>query len=582
MKKYIQIFLFISACFFHSSMYAQYTGGSADGSSSFMASLVLGTGSIAAPTAINDTICTGNTATLTATAPGGNYFWYTVATGGTPIDSGASFTTPVLVSTTTYYVETVLSGCTSPRTAVVVIVNPLPVILLSPNTSICAGQSVNLTVSGGTQYSWTSNPVGFTSTQTAITISPSVTTTYYVIATSSQCSSNDSVTVTVNPLPVISLSNDSSICAGQTLNLLATGGTQYSWTSNPVGFTSTQSQVLVSPVVTTTYYVSVSNGMCSSVDSVIITINSPFTVTISGPSTTCSGQPVTLIATGGAQYNWSSNPIGFSSMSDTVQVTPTVNTVYYVSGTIGQCTSIDSFNISIAPAPVININSPSAVCTGASVTLNASGGQTYLWNTGGTTSTLTVNPTSTTTYSVTVTSSSNCSAIDSVTVQVVQPPVASIFGGTATCTGMATTLSASGGSSYLWSTGASTSSIQVAPTLTSTYTVIVSNGICSDSASVRVEILDEESTLYIPNVFTPNGDGINEMFSVGASGINNFQGMIYNRWGELLFTWNDFSSGWDGTYKGNLVSEGVYVYLITCYTDCNVAITRRGAVTVLR
>lgn len=384
------------------------------------------------------------------------------------------------------------------------------------------------------------------------------------------------------PQLVASVSNDSTVCSGSTIQLSASGGSQYSWTSSPTGFTSSQATVQVTPAITTTYFVNVSNGTCSDMDSVIVTV-SPLPVTnITGPATICSGGTATLVATGGTQYSWSSSPTGFSSTQDTVQVSPTTNTAYYVTVTQGQCSSTDTFFVGIAQPPAVSITGTSATCSGDPATLTVSGGSSWLWSNGATTSSISVNPAVTSTYSVTATSAGNCTSTDSFTVVVTAYPAAVISGAASTCQGVPVELTASGGSGYSWNTGSGNATITVMPGTSTTYSVTVSNGACSDTASAFVEILDEESSLFIPNVFTPNGDGTNEIFTVGATGVNNFQGMIFNRWGELLYTWNDVAGGWDGYYKGQVVSEGTYVYTITCFTECGKELVKRGAVTVVR
>ena len=110
----------------------------------------------AAPTASGTTICEGNTATLTATAPGGTYEWYDAASGGTLLVTNASYTTPVLAATTTYYVQTTISGCTGPRTAVTVTVNPTPAMTSASSATICSGGTVNipLTSNVASTYTW--------------------------------------------------------------------------------------------------------------------------------------------------------------------------------------------------------------------------------------------------------------------------------------------------------------------------------------------------------------------------------------------------------------------------------------------
>jgi|GEM_PF-5787162 len=152
---------------------------------------------------------------------------------------------------------------------------------------------------------------------------------------------------------------------------------------------------------------------------------------------------------------------------------------------------------------------------------------------------------------------------------------------TSICPETAARLFAAGGQSYLWNTGATSPDIEVSPSVTTTYSVTVSTGACSALDSVRVEVLEGGSSLFIPNVFTPNGDQVNELFRVGSTGLSDFSGMIFNRWGQLLYAWSDPAGGWDGTYRGKQVHDGTYVWVIRCRTSCGAELNRSGIVTVL-
>ena len=138
--------------------------------------------------------------------------------------------------------------------------------------------------------------------------------------------------------------------------------------------------------------------------------------------------------------------------------------------------------------PVAAINGNTILCAGQSTALTASSGR-YLWNNGATTATITVTPASMTTYSVTVTDANGCTDSQSVTVTVDPPPVAAISGNTILCAGQSTTLTASGGASYLWNNGATTAAITVTPAATTIYSVTVTdvNG-CTDIESVTVTV----------------------------------------------------------------------------------------------
>lgn len=270
----------------------------------------------AAPTVAGVSICSGNTATLTPSAPGGTYEWYTAASGGTLLFTGNSFTTPVLTTTTTYYVQTRLNGCPSARTAVTVTVNPVPAAPTAAGTTICSGNTalLNATAPGGS-YSWYSQASGGTAlTNTAAYTTPVLNsnTTYYVQTLVAGCTSaRTAVSVTVTPLPATPTASGTTICAGNTatVNATAPGGT-YSWYDAASGGVLLQTGVAyTSPTLsaTTTYYVqTLVNGCVSAARAAVtITVNPiPAAPTVSNTGV-CAGLSATLNATApGGTYRW--------------------------------------------------------------------------------------------------------------------------------------------------------------------------------------------------------------------------------------------------------------------------------------
>jgi hypothetical protein len=218
----------------------------------------------AAPTASGATICAGTATTLTATNPGGTYKWYSAASGGTLLFTGASFTTPVLNANTTYYVETTVSSCPSARTAVLVTVTPTPAAPTAAGATICAGNTTTLsaTAPGGT-YDWFSAATGGSSLATGTLTTPvlSSNTTYYVQSTVSGCPGpRTAVAVTVNQIPAAPTAASATICINTAATLQATApGGSYDWFTVSSGGTAvasgTASFTTPSLATSTTYYV---------------------------------------------------------------------------------------------------------------------------------------------------------------------------------------------------------------------------------------------------------------------------------------------------------------------------------------
>ena len=297
-----------------------------------------------APTAAGINICSGGTATLNATAPGGNYAWFDVPSGGVPLSGNASFTTPFLTATKTYYVQTTVGNCTSARTPVTVTVTPIPTAPTVSNTSICSGSQATLTASGSTgSYEWFDAVSGGTQLSgNASFITPNLanTTTYYVQTTVNGCTSpRTAVTVTVNQIPAAPTALGATVCSGNQTTLTASGSTgSYEWFDAASGGTQLSGNAsFITPNLsgTTTYYVQTTVDGCTSPrTAVTVTVNqTPNAPTASG-ATVCSGNTATLTATApGGTYNWYTASSGGTPLATHASFTTqnlSTTTVFYV------------------------------------------------------------------------------------------------------------------------------------------------------------------------------------------------------------------------------------------------------------
>jgi len=245
----------------------------------------------------------------------------------------------------------------------------------------------------------------------------------------------------------------------------------------------------------------------------------------------------------------------------------------------------------------ITVSNTNVSCNGlsnGSATVTAVSGGTspfsYSWNTVPVQTTVAANNLAAGTYTVTISDTKNC--MDTATVKISQPPavVASVSPDITIEIGTNTQLSAGGGSTYSWSPSGGLNCSDCANpvsdiTQTTRYCVVVSaiNG-CSDTACVSVTVNVDCVIHFIPDTFSPNGDGVNDVFSVqGAYGLSSFDMTIYNRWGEKIFESTDANSGWDGTYKGRLLYPDVFVYYVKgiCYAGDQV-ISKVGNVSLIR
>lgn len=369
------------------------TGSSCTVTASFSASACSLTQPYTAPAipvtsaGIDQTVCSGTAVTLTGSGAN-NYTW----TGG--ISNGIGFTP---VSTTTYTVTgTNSAGCTA-SDAVLVTVNPLPIVSAGIDQTVCAGTAVSLAGSGATTYSWDNGIINGTA------FTPVSTSTYTVTGTSLGCTATDQVLVTVNPIPLINAGIDVSICLSGTTTLIATGATSYSW--SPSG--QTTASISVSPSVTTTYTVTGTTLGCTSTDAVTVSISAGAAINAGPDVAICSGATANLNATGGINYSWD-NSLG---IGNNFSVSPSSTTTYTVTGTNSSgCVGTDAITVTVNPNPQPVISGASTYCAGNSVVLSTTTPFTsYTWSNSASTSTINATQVGSP-FTVTVTNSFGCQA----------------------------------------------------------------------------------------------------------------------------------------------------------------------------
>ncbi|MBK9737327.1 MAG: hypothetical protein IPO92_21190 [Saprospiraceae bacterium] len=267
---------------------------------------------------------------------------------------------------------------------------------------------------------------------------------------------------------------------------------------------NTSPSVTVCPTETTIYNVKVTDDHgCMTTASITVTVNALPVVVITGEEEICSGSVTTLTASGGTSYVWSTGATG-----PVITVSPLSNTNYIVTVTDGNgCSASGSKTVVVNALPVPEIIGNRVICNGESTLLGVLGGVSYIWNTGATTTVINVSPSVSTTYSVTVTDVKGCEASTSATVTVNPLPAATIMGDTELCVGETTRLTASGGTSYLWSNGVTAYWIDVTPAVSTTYTVTVTDGNgCQSSSSITVTVNPLPAAAIIGDTEICNGE----------------------------------------------------------------------------
>lgn len=426
----------------------------------------------------NDSICLGQSATFVATPSqvGGSYSW---SNGGT----GNSITvTPGTAGLNQFTVTYNLNGCLANDDDSVRVID-LPTVV-SNDTTICIGSPASLFAQGspnGGTYLWT--PVN--QSGSTISVSPSANSNYQVTYTLDGCSANDISTVTVSPAPNVDFQS-ATICEGDQTTLMANvdiSGGNFLWSP---GNETTQS-IMVSPNSTTNYSVTYTVGNCSASANGSVTVNPVPTITAAN-DTICDGEQAQLVAVvsiPNGTFTW--GPGTFAN-NDTITDSPNTTTTYTVDYTVNGCSANTTADVIVNPSPSLNIPS-TTVCNGTPATLTATTsnpGGVYNWSPGsfGNTNSITVSPSSTTTYYLNYTLN-GCTVLDSATVQINNSsPV--VVNNATICQGDNATLTASpavGGGTFMWSPGGQTTpSITVSPINNTTYTVVYTlNGCTSDS-----------------------------------------------------------------------------------------------------
>ncbi|AWA28757.1 hypothetical protein HYN48_00880 [Flavobacterium magnum] len=337
--------------------------------------------------------CGAGTVTLNAVSSAGTLRWYALPTGGSLLATGASFTTPVITATTTYYVEARATGCNSARTAVTATVNDIPQIVVTTPGAVCGGGTATLTAtaSAGT-ISWYDVPAGGTVLATGENFTtPPITadTTYYAEVSNGTCTSaRTAVTASVNAIPSVTATVPGERCGSGTVTLGATGAGTLNWYSVASGgavLGTGTSFVTPSISTTTTYYVEVDNGNCTSArTAVIAAINAIPTIISTVPGTRCGSGDVMLEANAGAgTVNWydaptGGTPLATGSLFQTGSLSAT--TTFYAEAINGDCTSVRTpvtATVNIVAAPTGSSNQ--TFCTGQTVSQLVTNGTDISW-----------------------------------------------------------------------------------------------------------------------------------------------------------------------------------------------------------
>ncbi len=460
----------------------------------------------------------------------------------------ASFSTAaanaIVVQSSVITVTPTANGCPGLPKSFNITVNPTPTAALVSNQSLCNDAYTNAIVFAGpvagTAYNWTNTntTVGLAANGTGDIASfkainktaAAITATIKIDPVTNACQGQQQTfTITVNPTPIVKATQSANVCLGKNVQLTVTGAAQYNWSPATNLSCSNCANPVATPTDTVKYIV---NGMsaagCAAADSVVLTVIKPFAMTVSPGDTLCTGERINMHAYNASRYVWS--PISGLNRFDIADPIVSINTTttYKVVGYDNhQCfTDTGYVTIVVGPKPYVNIGPDRNLATGTPLQLNAvtSGGPIISW---------------------------------------------------------------------MW-TPANELSCNNCPSPSTTvrdnsfYTVTVTNTFgCVAMDTLRINSFCKSSQVYIPNAFTPDGDGLNDILMVRGKGITVKSFRIFNRWGELVFekenfSPNDIKYGWDGKVRGIPATPDVYVYTAEVFCDNNIPYTYKGNVTLLK
>ena len=430
-----------------------------------------------------------------------------------------------------------------------------------------------------------------------------------IVGSDKGCIDTVSKTVVINDKPQIHLPfTDTLICSGDRLPLsVQTTGTSFSWSplyniNNP-----TTANPTVYPDDTTVYTITVRENAC--VDSAKVTVNvlDFITVHFAGDTAICATDTITLRPISDAlSYLWTESGSGNSLISTTIKypkADPLQTTTYYVSANLGHCQAAAQTTVYVSPYPSVSVSADTSICYGTKATLHGYTNTPYFtWTPAGgmlnaTTLNPTVSPQITTTYSLRVTDTFYCPKPSTATtiVRIIPQVVVNAGNDTAIVIGQPLQLNATASAdsaSFVWSPATWLSNTYIhnpkaligsaIDSIHYTVTATTPEG-CSGSDGITVKVFTTLPDFFIPSGFTPNGDGLNDVFKPIVAGIAEFRYFrVFSRWGQLVFETTQAGKGWDGTINGNPQPAGTYVVSAAGTDYTGRLVEKKGTVVLIR
>jgi gliding motility-associated-like protein len=424
-----------------------------------------------------------------------------------------------------------------------------------------------------------------------------------LIATNTKgCRDTTVKNITIVDKPPLSLTfRDTLICIPDALQLQAIGNGVFSWSPTTAMVNENTATPTVNPIATTYYTVQLDDNGCINRDSVQVRVVDHVTLLAMNDTTICQGDTVRLhVLSDGLKYNWTpANQVLNATVANPNVVTRSI-TNYEVTANIGSCLAKDQVLVTTVPYPVADAGPDTTICfeTKAQL-LGSTEAIRFVWLPAPTLSNTNIlnpvaSPKTTTAYVISAYDNKGCPkpGYDTVVVNVL--PEIKPFAGkdTAVVVNQLLQLQASGGKTYRWVPATSLSNPAIAnptaiyttPSTGITYKVLVYNEAnCVDSAYIKVKVFQTLPTVFVPNAFSPNSDGKNDVLrpiAVGIAHIDYFE--IFNRWGQLVFRTSTNEHGWDGTIGGKIQPTGTYVWMVKAVDYLGAPYVQRGTIVLVR
>ncbi len=502
----------------------------------------------------NQALCSGtnsNAVIFSGNVNGTIYNWTnTAASVGLPASGTGNIAPFTAISNGAYpavatiTVRPIASGCPGPVKIFTITINPVPDVVQPPNQTLCNGNTTNLVnftgIVNGTVFRWTNNKpsIGLTATGdgpitafTAINRSnaPVIATITVTPITANCTGPSKTFTITINPSPAVRAGNDINVCLGNTAQLSVTGAALFNWSPATRLSCTNCANPVTTPIDSIRYIVrGESLAGCIAFDTLLVNVSKPFQMLISPNDTLCIGESTILRANGAFRYLWSP-PQGLNRTNVAEpEATPAATTIYRVTGyDEHQCFTDTAYvKITVGPRPTVNLGADLTLATGSVVTLNPviQNGPIINWAWKASTGL----------------SCTNCPA-----------PVLTVR-----------------------------DNIYYELTVTNNYG-------CTATDIIAINTFCKSAQVFIPNAFTPDGDGLNDILMVRGKGIFVKTFRIFNRWGELVFEKtnfnpNDLKFGWDGKVRGIAATPDVFVYTADVICDNDILYTYKGNTTILK